>query len=204
MGNLPDISCLTLMKALFFMLGAFPSINSGGEIIPLFYTSLKDNVIAGNALDWSNKVTTQPSALPNKSAYNVSGFGQRNYYLMKNDNVDGDGSEDDTDVYASGIGIVYVGNEVIDRNKTIIQLPFYAPYIKNKKDPFRPTGNTMKFWYSSSGSLRSSHLHIPLLSRVMDTIAKNAPYFERYTGSIHKEQERSVQADWKYNEILVL
>ncbi len=155
MGNLPDISCLTLMKALFFMLGAFPSINSGGEIIPLFYTSLKDNVIAGNALDWSNKVTTQPSALPNKSAYNVSGFGQRNYYLMKNDNVDGDGSEDDTDVYASGIGIVYVGNEVIDRNKTIIQLPFYAPYIKNKKDPFRPTGNTMKFWYYENDEVKT-------------------------------------------------
>jgi len=74
---------------------------------------------------------------------------------MKNDNVDGDGSEDDTDVYASGIGIVYVGNEVIDRNKTIIQLPFYAPYIKNKKDPFRPTGNTMKFWYYENDEVKT-------------------------------------------------
>lgn len=146
-GNLPDISCLTLMKSLFFMLGAFPSINTSGEIIPLFYTALRDNVVAGQALDWSKKITTEQSALPDKTTYNVSGFGQRNYYMMKNDNVDGEGSEDDTDVYASGIGIVHVGNEVIDRNKTIIQLPFYAPYIKNKKAPFFPTGNTMKFWY---------------------------------------------------------
>lgn len=155
MSNLPDISCMTLMKALFFMLGAFPSINSAGEIIPVYYTALQDNIIAGNAVDWSKKMTTEYSALPAKMSYSISGFGQRNFYMMKNDNADGEGGEDETDVYAPGKGIIYVGNEVIDRNKTIIQLPFYAPYIKNKKSPFLATGNTMKFWYHENDEVKT-------------------------------------------------
>lgn len=155
MSNLPDISCMTLMKTLFFMLGAFPSINSAGEIIPVYYTALRDNIIAGNAVDWSQKMTTEYSALPAKMTYSVSGFGQRNFYMMKNDNADGEGGEDETDVYAPGKGIIYVGNEVIDRNKTIIQLPFYAPYIKNKKSPFLATGNTMKFWYHENDEVKT-------------------------------------------------
>lgn len=155
MSNLPDISCMTLMKALFFMLGAFPSINSSGEIIPVYYTALRDNIIAGNAVDWSKKMTTEYSALPAKMSYSISGFGQRNFYMMKNDNADGEGGEDETDVYAPGKGIIYVGNEVIDRNKTIIQLPFYAPYIKNKKSPFLATGNTMKFWYHENDEVKT-------------------------------------------------
>lgn len=155
MSNLPDISCMTFMKALFFMLGAFPSINTAGEIIPVYYTALRDNIIAGNAVDWSQKMTTEYSALPAKMTYSVSGFGQRNFYMMKNDNADGEGGEDETDVYAAGKGIIYVGNEVIDRNKTIIQLPFYAPYIKNKKSPFLATGNTMKFWYHENDEVKT-------------------------------------------------
>lgn len=155
MSNLPDISCMTFMKALFFMLGAFPSINSAGEIIPVYYTALRDNINAGNAVDWSQKMTTEYSALPSKMTYSVSGFGQRNFYMMKNDNADGEGGEDETDVYAPGKGIIYVGNEVIERNKTIIQLPFYAPYIKNKKSPFNATGNTMKFWYRENDETKT-------------------------------------------------
>ena len=155
MNNLPDISCMTLMKALFFMLGAFPAINTAGEIVPVYYTALKENVVAGNAVDWSRKITSEYSALPSKTTYKVSGFGQRNYYIMKNDDVDGKGEEDDTDVYASGIGVINVGNEVIEKNKTIIQLPFYAPYIKNKKDPFRSTGNTLKFWYIENDEVKT-------------------------------------------------
>ena len=155
MSNLPDISCMTLMKALFFMLGAFPSINPAGEIIPVYYTALKDNITSGNAVDWSQKMTAEYSALPTKTTYSVSGYGQRNYYLMKNDNIEGDGDSDESDVYAAGMGVIHVGNELLERDKTIIQLPFYAPYIKNKKSPFLPTGNTMKFWYHENDEVKT-------------------------------------------------
>lgn len=155
MSNLPDISCMTLVKALFFMLGAFPSINSAGEIIPVYYTALRDNIIAGNAVDWSQKMTTEYSALPTRMTYSISGFGQRNLYMMKNDNADGEVGEDETDVYAPGKGIIYVDNEVIDRNKTIIQLPFYGPFVRDMNHPKLYTGNTMKFWYLDNNEIKS-------------------------------------------------
>ncbi|TFU92393.1 hypothetical protein E4T81_12450 [Barnesiella sp. WM24] len=155
MSNLPDISCLTLMKSLFFMMGAFPTINNANEIIPVFYTDIRGKLLAGNSLDWSSKITSEYATLPSKTTYSVNGFGQNNYYIMKNDNVDSDADEDETDVYESGIGIIRVQNEVIEKNKTIIQLPFYAPYIKNKKDPKRQTGDTMKFWYVENDEVKT-------------------------------------------------
>nr|DAU92013.1 MAG TPA: hypothetical protein [Caudoviricetes sp.] len=155
MSNLPDISCMTFVKALFFMIGAFPTFNANGDIIPMYYNELRDSIVSGNALDWSAKTTTDVAALPNKTTYSVSGFGQRNYYLMKNDNLDDNSSEDENDVYESGIGMVLVKNEVIERNKTIIQVPFNAPYIKNKKAPSLPTGNTMKFWYYENDEVKT-------------------------------------------------
>ena len=154
-SNMPHISCMTFVKSLFFMMGAFPSFNTDGEIVPLFYTAIRDNLLAGHSVDWSVKMTTKISTLPTKTTYSVSGFGQRNYYIMKNDNLEGDEGEDETDVYESGIGMVFVQNEVIERNKTIIQLPFYAPYIKNKKSPFIATGNTMKFWYAENDEVKT-------------------------------------------------
>ena len=74
---------------------------------------------------------------------------------MKNDSVDGDENEDESDVYADGKGIISVGNEIIEKDKTIIQLPFYAPYIKNKKAPSIPTGNTIKFWYYENDEVKT-------------------------------------------------
>lgn len=147
MSNLPDISCMTFIKALFFMLGAFPSLNTSNEIVPVYYIDIKNNLNNGKILDWSKRITTDVNVLPSKITYEVSGFGQNNYYLMKNDNIEGDGVEDESDVYGSGIGCIKVPNELLDRNKTIIQLPFYGPYIKNKKEPHLATGNTLKFWY---------------------------------------------------------
>lgn len=155
MSNLPDISCMNLMKSLFFMMGAFPSIKPSGEIVPIFYTVLRENILTGNAVDWSSRMTTDHATLPTKTTYSISGFGQRNYYLMKNDSVDGDENEDESDVYADGKGIISVGNEIIEKDKTIIQLPFYAPYIKNKKAPSIPTGNTIKFWYYENDEVKT-------------------------------------------------
>lgn len=155
MSNLPDISCMTLMKGLFFMLGAFPSLNAVGDIVPLYYSDLRDNLESGKTNDWSDKITTNDNTIPNKISYNVSELGQYNYYLMKNDNIDSGETDDETDVYSSGLGCIIVQNEVIEKSKTIIQLPFYAPYIKNKKSPHLETGNTIKFWYSENDEVKT-------------------------------------------------
>lgn len=144
-SNLPDISVMTFVKSIYFMMGAFPAIDMKGDIVPIFYSDLRESVLDGRAVDWSNKMTTDDSALPQKTQYAVSGFGQSNWYLMKSDNLDGD-NEDEKDEYETGKGKISVCNEVIEATKTIIQLPFNAPYKKNKLAPNHVVGSTLKLW----------------------------------------------------------
>ena len=147
-SNLPDISCLTFMKSLYYMIGAFPSTDVEGNIVPIFYTSLLDNLRNGHVVDWSRKGTTDISALPSKTAYVSGDYAQRNLYLMKSDS-DGDKSDsssDEADVYYSGIGTLSVENQTLSQSKTIVQLPFYAPYNYDKKNPSFDMGQTFKCW----------------------------------------------------------
>lgn len=145
MSNLPDISCMTFMKALFYMIGSFPNVNSDGEIVPFFYSDIRDNLISGVTIDWSKKVTDR-LCNPTKSTYVCGSYGQRNLFMMKSDN-EGDSKQDESnDVYESGVGILDVSNEVIEYSKTIIQLPFFAPYAYDKKYRQYDMGSTFKAW----------------------------------------------------------
>lgn len=145
-ASLPDISCMTLVKSLFYMLGAYPTSTIDGRIVPIFYDDIKNNM--PHALDWSRKVTTDAQSLPTKIVFKTSDVAQRNYYLMKSDNleIDEDEEREKTDVYASGIGTIVCSNELLSKDKTVITLPFSAPYINNKKTPRYDTGGTFKAW----------------------------------------------------------
>ena len=152
--NLPDISCLTFMKSLFYMLGAFPAVNKDGEVVPIYFSDLADAIESNEFVDWSGKTYGETSKLPSKVAFAVSGFGRKNYYLMKSDSPTASNDEDETDVYADGKGCIVVDSEVLDATKTIIQLPYNAPYIEDKNNPGTPTGDTFKCWtmeYDSDG-----------------------------------------------------
>lgn len=148
MSNLPDISCLAFMKALYFMLGAFPQVDVNGNIVPHFFNDIENNLNTGNTLDWSKKLLGEDGKEATKTTYVCGSYGQRNRYLMKSDpSEEGDEEDkDNKDIYAKGVGEIIVGNETLDRVKNIIQVPFYAPYIKNKKHPKYATGDTMKVW----------------------------------------------------------
>lgn len=147
-SNLPDISCLTFMKSLYYMIGAFPSTDSDGNIVPVFYTNILDNIHKGNIVDWSNKVTTDVSALPAKTTYVSGDYAQRNIYLMKSDKdtSKSESSSEESDVYYSGRGELSVENQTLAQTKTIIQLPFYAPFNYDKKNPSFDMGQTFKCW----------------------------------------------------------
>lgn len=147
--NLPDVSCLTFMKSLYYMIGAFPAIDSDGRIIPLYYSQLLNRK---KAIDWSSKILSSDGTLPSKIAYSISGFGQNNYYLMKNDEFDKTDSEKD-DVYEAGMGVIKCDNETLEKTKTIIQLPFYGPFMKDISKPSLDTGRDMKYKkYNADGS----------------------------------------------------
>lgn len=144
--NLPDITCLNFMKALFYMIGAFPTISTSGDIVPVYYDTLRSNILAGIAYDWSNKLSSSPLDRADSIKYAVSGFAQRNYFLMKNDNIESKEETEETDVYASGIGVIECNNQTLEKTKTIIQIPFYGAYLKNLKNTKFSTGDTIKFW----------------------------------------------------------
>lgn len=147
-SNLPDIGCLNFVKSLFYMMGAFPCINTHQEIVPRFFSEIKDNLTSGNVMDWSSKLPGAAYDLPSEIRFAMTDFAQSNHYIMKSDDLESEYNpeEIDDDVYASGVGTISVENSTLDLNKTIIQLPFYPPFILNRKLPSYQTGDTMKCW----------------------------------------------------------
>lgn len=147
-SNLPDIGCLNFVKSIFYMMGAFPYVNSNQEVIPRFYAELRNNLISGNVLDWSSKLPGTASDMPSEIKFGTSDFAQSNYYLMKSDDLESeyDPENVDNDVYAPGIGCLTVDNSTLEKSKTVIQVPFFAPYMLNRKLPSYDTGQTIKCW----------------------------------------------------------
>ena len=146
--NLPDISCMNFMKALFFMMGAFPVVNTAGEIVPAYFSDLDEAIDNGDVVDWSDKVIGDYASRPKKTEFDINGFGRNNYYMMKSDSAETakKKNEDEIEVYADGKGVITVFSDVVEKSKTIIQTPFNAPFIQNKKYPSMKTGDTFNCW----------------------------------------------------------
>lgn len=152
-SNLPDISCMTFMKSLYYMMGAFPNVDKNGIIIAHFYNDLTKNIQNGNVYDWSKKLFNKVSDIPEKIAYSLSGYSQNNYYLMKNDELDSKEENSDEDKYENGLGIITCDNETLDKEQTIIQLPYYGAFIKDGSRPSMDTGQDMKYTkYNEDGT----------------------------------------------------
>ena len=147
-SNLPDIGCLSFVKSLFYMMGAFPYVTPSQEIVPRFFVEIRDNMKSGNVLDWSDKLPGSTSDMPSEIKFTSGDFAQKNYFIMKSDDLDSeyDPEDLDDDVYASGVGILEVDNSTLEVGNTIIQLPFFAPFIRNRKFPSFDTGSTIKSW----------------------------------------------------------
>lgn len=144
-SNLPDISCMTFMKSLYFMIGAFPEVDSiSGRIIARYYNTIRDNIKAGKVKDWSKKLQGGIDSIPDKTSFSLSGYSQRNYYLLKNDELESK-PEEGEDVYESGMGVVFSDNETLELVQTIIQIPYYGPFLKDGSRPSVNTGHDMKY-----------------------------------------------------------
>ena len=146
-SNLPDISVMTFIKSLYFMMGAFPTINTDGEIVAQYYSDFNRALLNQTTIDWSNKVIADYHVLPAKISYAISGYARMNYFLTKSDNVDkSDKNDSGDDIFEIGIGVINVNNDTLEKSKTIIQLPYNAPYKKNLLAPHVFVGSTFKFW----------------------------------------------------------
>lgn len=134
--NLPDIDCLAFMKSLFYIIGGFPYISNTGEIQVKRYDEIKNNLAKGIAYDWSSKVQKQGYSY-NELTFKLSDFKQNNYYLSKWDDLDRTESDlkEEDDLYEDCIGNITCGNETLDKEQTVHQLPFYPPYIFDRTNP---------------------------------------------------------------------
>lgn len=120
--NLPEISCLTFMKSLFYMIGVFPVTTSDGSVKPAYFNDLRDNLAMRHYVDWSGKMNGSISRPAENIKFAFGGLGQRSFFLMKNESLDKDGEEG----YLSNKSHLVTENGMLDKNKTIIQLPFYG------------------------------------------------------------------------------
>lgn len=151
--NLPDIDCLSFMKSLFYMVGGFPFVNTKGEIVIGRYETIKENLGKLNVVDWSKKVT---SLLPSytEMSLHLSDFKQNNYYMNKWDDLDRTGSDlkEEDDVYEDGIGDIICQDETLDKEQTVQQIPFYPPYLLNRKFPATTDGTIKSRDFDISGN----------------------------------------------------
>lgn len=151
--NLPDISCMDFVKSLYYIIGGFPCIDENGNILVRFYTDITENLIEGNALDWTDKLL-----YPNDKKLDLkfkgdslSTLAQNNYYLMANDEIDGYGNPTPPykygeDRYEHSYMNIRVDNELLPIAETVIKLPYSGRFLANKKATALYTGRTTDLW----------------------------------------------------------
>lgn len=144
--NLPDITCMDFIKALFYMGGGFP-VCQGGVITIKSYRDILQNKVKGNVYDWSDYVVSDEP----KQTFTMNDFAQKNYYLMKNQTEDEDEKEYNDDVYSDDKFVIEINNAMLDKKKTVITLPFYGKYLMQGTNHNIETGNGMKLWKYENG-----------------------------------------------------
>ena len=174
-SSLPDIGCFEFVKSLFYMIGAFPTTGENGNIIPAYYKDLIDNVTNGNVYNWSGKVINEKDN-PKSVDWRVGDFAQNNLYRMKSDD-DSQSRGLTDDRYKDGVANVIVNNGLLEDEKTVVTLPFYAPFTHHGKRPALATGETMKYWsVDDDGRLIASEAN-PIFGLV-DATPQTTGYYE--------------------------
>lgn len=165
--NLPDISCLEFMKSLFFVLGGFPKVLSDGSIVLSEFSDLQINKMQGKVYDWSSRLIVSDSQQSTDEIQPVPGnYAQKNYYLMKNEEIDSYGApvmpSRNEDAFRSRYACLRINDENLDRHSTVINLPYYGAFRTHGKRHLLYTGDTQDYWTISDDSW-SAHEAKPML-----------------------------------------
>lgn len=140
--NLPDISCMEFVKSIFYALGGYPFQSSTDDIIGLQQYSTIINKIRKNEInDWSHKIINPSGTDKDNFIYqteDVTGLSlcKKNYFLMKNDEVDDFGKEQQNSkketAYEHGYLSVDVEDDLLENTQTLFTFPFYGMYLWEK------------------------------------------------------------------------
>lgn len=114
--NLPEIRQIDFLKAICAMFGIFvvPDPTDSGNLKFVSFDTLQAN--KGRAHDWSNKLVGSNEDEPKTTEFKVNDYCRNNYFKYK---------EDDT-VATNGDGNLTIASEVLEKEKTVITLPFAA------------------------------------------------------------------------------
>ena len=141
-NNLPDISCLDFVKSICYALGGYPYQDADGVIRIQKYSQIISRINQGETDDYSNKIINAASSLnaenvifnPNDST--GLNLAKKNYFLMKNDEVDDFGLEKkndkNEDAYAHGYACVKVDNDLLEEHQTLFTFPFFGGFLWQK------------------------------------------------------------------------
>lgn len=112
-ANLPDISQLDFVKAICAMYGLFAM--PGNELDSIAFVSI-DDVIAkcGEAYDWTDRLLGEAGGDAQEAKFSIGDYAQKNWFRY---------AEDDSVDYNADYSLT-VANEVLDREKDVIKLPF--------------------------------------------------------------------------------
>ena len=147
--NLPDISCFDFIKNLFYLNGALPRVEKDGTTISaMYYNQLRDRVVNGDCLDWSNKILSGSSENPTSTKTYNSNFGCENYFLMAETEKDKTEEEKlkELELYGAGYGQLSIDDKRLDDEKIVFTSCFYPGLRTDLAYPNVLTGRTIKVW----------------------------------------------------------
>lgn len=148
-NSLPDITCFNFMKSLFYMNGCMPKVEKDGTTISaMFYNQLRDRINDGTCIDWSDKLITSSSSVPQEQKFRSNHFAKNNYFEMQNSNLGKTDEEISTllDVYTAGFGSIYCNDDNVDEEKKVFKSVFASAYTHNLRMPEIKVGNTYKLF----------------------------------------------------------
>lgn len=149
--NLPEITQIDFIKALCAMLGIFvvPDPTDANNLKFVSFDVLQAN--KEHAYDWSDKLVSSNEDEPKTTEFKVNDYCRNNYFKYK---------EDDT-IATNGDGNLTIASEVLEKEKTVITLPFAAsdgskiPHYKLNDDgtveEIRVKDRIMRLIYDGSG-----------------------------------------------------
>lgn len=115
-SNLPEVTQIDFIKAICAMLGIFvvPDPTDANNLKFVSFDSLQTN--KARALDWSDKLVRSNEDEPKTAEFKVNDYCRNNYFKYK---------EDDS-VATNGDGNLTIASEILEKEKTVITLPFAA------------------------------------------------------------------------------
>ena len=148
MENLPEISCFDFIKDIFYMNGALPRVDKDGKtIVAMYYNQLRDRMLSGECVDWSDKLISGKDQA-SLSKYENTNFGQRNYFEMgysRREKTEED-KRDELELYGEGYGTVGIADSLLADEKSVYKSKFFPGLRQDIAYPLVMTGRTIKAW----------------------------------------------------------